>query len=226
MRQFDRFKEAAWFPKEDETIMIGGAGGIGSWLAIFLTRAGFKPTIYDFDIIEEHNLGGQLFRKSDIGNYKVNALQNIIADFSGTRINAFTDRIDGDSPTHHFMFSAFDNMKARKDLFEVWKRSIEGCPVTPVFIDGRLEMEQLQIFCVTPDKILDYEKQLFDDSEVEDAPCTMKQTSHSAAMIATLMTAFFTNHMTNIYERDVVRDVPFYYEFFIPLALTNNDLTD
>ena len=28
-----------------------------SWLTFFLVRAGFKPTVYDFDIIEEHNLG-------------------------------------------------------------------------------------------------------------------------------------------------------------------------
>lgn len=223
-QQFNRFKDAAWFPKENETVMIGGAGGIGSWLTIFLARAGFSPIVYDFDLIEEHNLGGQLFRQVDIGTNKAHALFKIIQEFSNQDISTIAERITENSPSHHFSFSAFDNMKARKDLFETWKRSIEGCPVTPIFIDGRLEMEQLQIFCVTPDRIEAYEQQLFDDSEVDDAPCTMKQTSHSAAMIASLMTAFFTNHMTNIYEREVVRDIPFYHEFFIPLALTNNDI--
>lgn len=223
-QQFDRFKDAPWFPKVNETVMIGGAGGIGSWLTLFLTRAGFVPFVYDFDTIEAHNLGGQLFRPSDIGSSKVRAIHNIISEFTGQSITTINERITATSPAHHFMFSAFDNMQARKDLFEIWKRSIATCPVTPIFIDGRLEMEQLQIFCVTPDKIDDYQAQLFDDAEVEDAPCTMKQTSHSAAMIATLMTAFFTNHMTNIYEREVVRDVPFYHEFFIPLALTNNQI--
>lgn len=218
----NRFKDAPWFPERDELIMIGGAGGIGSWLTFFLTRAGFKPSVYDFDIIEEHNLGGQLFRKQDVGKNKVTALYQIIKDYCGEEINTFTDKIDEDSPTHHFMFSAFDNMKARKDLFEVWKQSIEGCPVTPIFIDGRLTMEQLQIFCVTPATMDEYENEhLFDDSEVEDAPCTMKQTSHSAAMIASHMVGSFTNHITNIYEREVVRDVPFFYEFFIPVTYTH-----
>ena len=220
-QQFDRFKDAPWFPQRDELVMIGGAGGIGSWLAFFLTRAGFKPTIYDFDVIEEHNVGGQLFRNSDVGLPKVSALFNIIKEFCGSEINTFNERIDENSPTHYFMFSAFDNMRARKDLFEVWKKSIPNCPVTPIFIDGRLTMEQLQIFCVTPDKIEEYEQNhLFDDSEVEDAPCTMKQTSHSAAMIASHMVGSFTNHITNIYEREIIRDVPFYYEFFIPVTLT------
>ena len=93
----------------------------------------------------------------------------------------------------------------------------------PIFIDGRLEMEQLQIFCVTPDKMEEYEKTLFDDAIVEDLPCTMKQTSHSAAMIASLMTSFFTNHITNVREGMIVREVPFYHEFFIPMGLTNNN---
>ena len=223
-QQFDRFKDAPWFPKNDETVMVGGAGGIGSWLVNFLTRAGFKPVVYDFDIIEEHNLGGQLFRKTDIDKQKVTALYDIIKEFCGEEIITFNERITINSPHHHFMFSAFDNMNARKDLFAIWKKNVATCPVTPVFIDGRLEMEQLQIFCVTPDRISQYEEHLFDDSEVADAPCTMKQTSHSAAMIASLMTAFFTNHMTNIYERNTSRDVPFYYEYFIPMNLTINDV--
>jgi molybdopterin/thiamine biosynthesis adenylyltransferase len=220
-QQFDRFKDAPWFPERDELVMIGGAGGIGSWLTFLLVRAGFKPTIYDFDVIEEHNIGGQLFRTDDIGIRKVDALHRIIKDYCGEEINTFSEMITDESPSHYFMFSAFDNMKARKDLFEVWKKSIDGCPVTPVFIDGRLVMEQLQIFCVTPDKIEQYEtKYLFDDAEVEDVPCTIRQTSHSAAMIASHMVAFFTNHITNIYEREVVRDVPFFYEYFIPVSLT------
>lgn len=220
-QQFDRFKDAPWFPDREEIVMVGGAGGIGSWLTFFLVRAGFRPTVYDFDVIEEHNLGGQLFRPNDIGSLKVNALSDIIHKFCGEQINTVSDAINAESPTHYFMFSAFDNMKARKDLFEVWKRSIENCPVTPIFIDGRLEMEQLQIFAITPENMNQYEQEhLFDDSEVEDAPCTMRQTSHSAAMIASHMVAIFTNHITNIYEREVVRDVPFFYEHFIPVTLT------
>ena len=222
-QQFDRFKDAIWFNKENpELVKIGGAGGIGSWLTFLLVRAGFKPFVYDFDTIEEHNVGGQLFREQDIGKTKTIALNHIINTFCGTSITAFNQKVDQNTATHYFMFSAFDNMKARKDLFEVWKKSHENCPITPIFIDGRLLAEQLQIFCVTPDTMELYETDhLFDDSLVEDAPCTLRQTSHSAAMIASLMVAFFTNHITNIYEREIMRNVPFYYEYFIPLNITD-----
>lgn len=219
--QQDRFKDAPWFPQRTELVMVGGAGGIGSWLTFFLAKAGFTPTIFDFDKVEEHNLGGQLFRQSDIGKSKVSAVSEIVWDFCGVDISHSDSRIDTNSPTNPYMFSAFDNMQARKDLFTVWKRSHENCTVIPIFIDGRLLMEQMQIFCVTPENMEEYEREhLFNDSEVEDEPCTLKQTSHTAAMIATHMIGFFTNHITNIYERETIREVPFYYEYFVPINLT------
>ena len=56
------------------------------------------------------------------------------------------------------------------------------------FIDGRLTAEQLQIYCVKYQDIERYRTEaLFSDSDVPDAPCTMKQTSHVAAMIASYM---------------------------------------
>lgn len=222
VQQSNRFKDAAWFPEQVEEVIIGGAGGIGSWLTMFLVRAGFSPTVFDFDRVEEHNLGGQLFRQSDIGATKVSSVLNIVKEFTGDDVSIIDGRYQDDSMFHRYMFSAFDNMDARKTMFNSWKKSIANSVVTPVFIDGRLEMEQLQIFAVTPDRIEEYENEhLFSDAEVEDAPCTMRQTTHSAAMIASLMVGIFTNHISNIYLGEKVRTVPFKYEFYIPGMLTN-----
>ena len=69
--------------------------------------------------------------------------------------------------------------------------------------------------------IADYH--LFDDTEVQDAPCTMKQTSHSAAMIASHMVGFFTNHMTNNAVEEKDRTVPFFWEYFIPINYINEE---
>jgi len=57
---------------------------------------------------------------------------------------------------------------------------------------------------------------LFDDSEVEDEPCTLKQTTHMAAMIASYMTGFFTNFIVNVKEKDEVRQVPNLHSFYLP----------
>lgn len=219
-----RFKDAPWFPKEEEYVVIGGAGGIGSWLSLLITRAGWVPVVYDFDTIEEHNMGGQLFGKSHINKTKVDALKEVISDFTDVLIMPLNEKVTVDTPSHNFMFSAFDNMKARKDMFESWKKGLsdEEYKKTAIFIDGRLTMEQLQIFCVTPENMETYEKEhLFNDTEVEDAPCTLKQTSHSAAMIGSHMVGFFTNHITNLRAEDKVRQVPFMWEYFIPVNYVN-----
>lgn len=218
--QRDRFKGAPWFPQQEEIVVVGGAGGIGSWLTFFLTRAGFRPLLYDFDSVETHNLSGQLFRQEDIGKYKVDAVASIINTFDGGQVDIMNSAFTKDSPSHHFMFSAFDNMAARRVMFEKWKESIPNHTVAPIFIDGRLELEQMQIFCVTADKLEEYEKHLFDDSLVEDAACTARQVSHTAAGIAFHMVNLFTNHITNIYKRKKLASVPFYYEYFGPAALT------
>ena len=53
-----RFGDAPWMEgMSDRFATIGGAGGIGSWLALLLSRMGIQIQSFDFDIIEEHNIG-------------------------------------------------------------------------------------------------------------------------------------------------------------------------
>ena len=223
-----RFKDAPWFPKEEMYLIVGGAGGIGSWTSMLLARAGFFPIVYDFDILEEHNMAGQMYPTSMVDKPKVEALKILCKDFADTDIDIYNEKITEDTMSHKYVVSAFDNMEARKNMFASWCKVVEewredGGSDTPIFIDGRLRAEQMQIFCVTPNRIEAYKEHLFDDSEVEDAPCTLKQTSHSAAMIASHMVGFFTNHITNIVEGDTVRSVPFMWEYFIPINYLNEE---
>lgn len=219
-----RFKDAPWYPKEKTFLLIGGAGGIGSWTSLLLARAGFSPMVFDFDLIEEHNLGGQLYSRSMITEKKAYALQTVIKQFSDEDITAFDEKVTEETLTHPFVISAFDNMEARKVMFKKWVDTYGSTPGA-IFIDGRLQAEHMQIFCVTGGVDIDsircqklYEEEyLFNDSEVKDAPCTMKQTSHAAAMIASHIVGFFTNFYTNMVEKDSTRAVPFKWEYFIPM---------
>ena len=216
-----RFQGLDWYSQDNApVVVVGGAGGIGSWLSFFLARANFNVTLSDFDTVEEHNIGGQLFKRSQIGKYKAEAVGRNVSEFSTNTINAQIVKITEETATHEFMFSAFDNMDARRAMFKVWKRSWNNMN-RPIFIDGRLNAEQFQIFCVTPENADEYERiHLFNDSEVEDAPCSAQQTTHTAAMIAGHMVGFFTNHITNINLREEVREIPFMYEYFTPMNLT------
>ena len=146
--RFNRFKDAEWFLESKATVLVGGAGGIGSWVCFLLARAGFKIYVCDFDMIEAHNLGGQLYSKVDIGKYKVDALAKIIEDFCDETISKSYNKIDENSMTAPLVISAFDNMKARLDMFNSWQK-VYGNNPKAIFIDGRLLAEQLYIYCIT-----------------------------------------------------------------------------
>lgn len=219
------FRGLPWFDLATSSfVSIGGAGGIGSWLTLFLSRAGVKSYVYDFDTVESRNLGGQLYMIDAIGMAKVNALAKVIDNFSSLNyMNAKMQLVEASTPVSSYCFSAFDNMKARRDMFTAWKRKVSTSGVDAyksIFIDGRLEAEFFQIYCVTPNRMERYEATLFDDSEIMETACSVKQTSHVAAMIGSFMTSFFTNHLTNISEGMKVREVPFKYEIFLPLITT------
>lgn len=217
----DRLKDAVWLRYSKPYILVAGAGGIGSWTTLFLARAGLAPFLVDFDTIEVHNMGGQMFSKDQIGKSKVSAVQENVKKFCDKEIVIFEERVGTD---YHnmgpFVVAAFDNMEARKNLSEAWYKSCGDNPEA-LFIDGRLTAEQIQIICVTPDKYERYKKEyLFSDSEVEDTICTFKQTSHAAALIGAHITGFITNHFSNLVEGNKSRAVPFFWEYYIPINLT------
>lgn len=221
--QHNRFKGLPWFPKEDIMVLVGGAGGIGSWVTFFLARAGFKPIVYDFDTLEEDNLSGQLYPKAFIGQKKVVALAEVCRQFSDEAILVMEDEIDEKSPTHTYAIAAFDNMKARKDMFKAWYNEHSK---DSIFIDGRLEAEQFFIYCVTAENTDKYMRILEEetDASIPEANCTERQTSHMAAGIAWAIVSFFTNHITNVMDGSDMRVVPFRFECFMPLAYMELEL--
>jgi hypothetical protein len=183
--------------------------------------------VCDADIIEAHNLGGQFFAVADIGQYKVSALFEHIKTFTGVGIYIEKSMIDSDSTTSPICISGFDNMAARKVFYANWRAQLEGLTFKErqecIFIDGRLLAEQFQIFTIRGDdteRMQEYqEKFLFEDSEVGEALCTSKQTSHVAAMIGTYITSILTNHMTNLNFKKALRAVPFQIEIHTPILM-------
>jgi len=62
-----------------------------------------------------------------------------------------------------------------------------------------------------------YESELFDDGEVEEAPCSLKATSHCGAFIASLMVSNFNNLITNQVLGFEGRITQFRTDFELPL---------
>lgn len=229
-----RFKDALWYNKQPN-IIIGGAGGIGSWMTYFVCKANYPVTVYDYDTVEAHNLGGQLFLADSIGKLKVEALADMICEFNDVNHQLFIKNEKITENTNYnvshyraptIFISCFDNMEARKAFFNGFVR-FNDSPIK-YFIDGRLLMEQMRIYCIQNTNMNQIEnyvlEHLFDDSEVDDLPCSMKQTSHSAAMIASHMMGFLTNIITNVYNfnNEQMFKVPYMWDYVIP----NNLITE
>lgn len=227
--QYGRVKGAQWFPllyKRD--IMILGQGGISSWVSLLLSRIGSNLHTFDMDIFEDHNMTGQMVGRTGLGMNKAEAIKQVIADFSPDCEVYTNGEYAEDSPTNDIVICGFDNMKARKIAFGKWRAMLKAIEkkdkANCFFQDGRLLAEQLQIFSIPgdrPDLIERYEKEhLPDDSQVMEAECTFKQTSHCAAMIASHMVGFLTNWASNLKIEPKIRAVPFFYEYFIPINYT------
>lgn len=236
-----RFKGASWYG-HPQSIIIGGAGGIGSWLTFLLARQGHDLNVFDFDTVSELNIGGQLYPVSQIGEFKVKALNKFCEDFAAHSISQYNEKFTNESFAGKVMVSAFDNMEARKVMFNSWLEYYKDVIASEeatlgvdsstgmaenkefIFIDGRLNAETAEFFCVTD--LASAERWLqtwFPDEKVEDAPCTFKATSHCAALLASMMVGAINNFVANR-RADDMRSVPFKTSIWLPtMTITSED---
>lgn len=218
-----RFSGADW-ASELRDIVLVGTGGIGSWLALNLSRIGHSLNLFDMDMVDETNVtGGQMFRKTDIGKPKVGAVMQTCRDFGCTnRILTIVDRYAKNYGVLPITITGLDNMAARKTVFEAWKESISqepGLQAGALLLDGRLTTEMFEVLAVQwkPEQLEEYEKDyLFSDDEAEILDCTNKQSTFSAMGIASLMTATLCNFLTNRKLGMDFREVPFYQRIYYP----------
>lgn len=188
-------------------IVVVGAGCIGSWLSLLLTKEGYDIILFDNDRIECHNLKNQLYKHEDLGLLKTQGIQNVINEFCRVKINTFNERVTSKSLYSSYMISAVDNMESRKIVFDLWCQSEQK-----LLIDGRLHKDQLQIFCVMPKTSEKYKSSLYEDKELPDEKCEIS--SHLGSLIASHMVNFLNNYQIT------QKLVPYYFEYYLPLNLT------
>lgn len=211
-----RFNSAEWFLEiSSKDVLIGGIGGIGSWLAFLLARTNVRTLrLYDPDSVEQVNMAGQFFSSEDMGRNKAFAVNTHLRTFANFYRTYCYGRAVTSSDYYPIMMCGFDNMAARKEFFESWI-SHDTDPEGSLFIDGRLSAECFQVFCIQKDdpKAIDVyrSRYLFSDSEADATVCSYKQTSFMANMIAATMVNLFVNWCAC--KAGGFRPVPFFVEF-------------
>ena len=224
----DRFKDAVWLNYTAPLTLIG-VGGIGSWVGLLLYKMGYKLDIFDFDKLEEVNIGSQLYPLSSCGSYKINAFNDVLNFFNSKDSSSVIGRIsrfDKDTPINSIVICAVDNMETRELSSALWfeegnKAEWKG---TWLFIDGRMDAETMEVFTLTcAEDYMKYREHLFPDSDVEHAPCSFKATPYTSALIASRITSCIVNHITNCLDTTSKRSVPFYIHEIIPLMLSETN---
>jgi len=164
---------------------IFGAGSIGSIMATQLAKTGFKDiTLYDYDTVDEDNIGSQEYRLSHIGMKKTEAIQNLLKEDYGFEVAAVEGKITEETvitpEENTIYFCAFDSLEGRnlvwnklKDFPVVWGESRIGLTAQRFyFVDLRNRDE---------DWIKEYEKQLDPKGPRTELKCGEKGTYSSNA---------------------------------------------
>ena len=122
---------------------IIGCGSVGSTVAELLARLGItKFALYDFDIVEPHNIANQMFAYSDIKSKKVDAVKRIITSINPDTSNAIEIFPDGYSNQRlgGYVFLCVDNIDLRR---EICKNNRLNRSIKAVF-DFRTRLEDAQ----------------------------------------------------------------------------------
>lgn len=172
-------------PKEQKNkIVIIGAGSTGSFITLNLAKLGFeKIKVIDFDKVESANIPNQFYREKDVGELKVVALQEIVKDFTGTKIETETIKIDKDYNFNvdldTIVIFCLDNIPTRKVIFE----KLKNIPIK--LIDTRMGGEGYQIYvidCDNDNDIKRYEERL--KGKTKETTCGEKSIIYTILSIA------------------------------------------
>jgi molybdopterin/thiamine biosynthesis adenylyltransferase len=168
-------------------IAIIGAGSIGSWTALCLGKLGCSNiTVFDFDRVEEHNVGSQIYKESDEGDIKVEALQkrlSFLLENDIVTVNAKWTK-EQDLSEYKVIIAAVDNITCRKELFEHLKGTQK------FFVDARMASNTIEIYTAymeVPECLKAYEATLFEEKDTLPIPCSERSVAYNVFVVAGLI---------------------------------------
>ena len=195
--------QSVFTPSEhDYPIHIIGAGATGSRIFASLIDLGVTNIkVYDFDVVESHNLANQIYTAADVNAMKVDACRNYAANKLGvephalpTEMEFVADKITGASiragmhiRSGGVVFILTDTMQSRKALFKALIAPHEAGVAGPgrsqsadvpfLIIETRMGSTHGNVFTINP---YDFEQRaawlntLVDDTDednIELSPC-------------------------------------------------------
>lgn len=184
-------------------IHVIGIGGIGSALIHPLAKLGI-PELHLWDPdpeIEPHNLPAQsVYRPSDLGRPKIEAALDFLCrqEITDTcKVVGHAEAVNESTPLTGVVISGVDSMRSRQAIWKTvhWKAGEWNTDV-PLYMDGRIGGEQLQLLTLNPSDPLDsewYEGEcLFGDEDGADDLCAERTT----IQVPTVLAGYIISHLT------------------------------
>ncbi len=177
-------------------ITIVGAGAIGSYTTLALAKLGFcNLEVWDDDVVDDVNVGVQLYGPRDIGQHKVNALARIIEEQTAVELKCHRTKAQRDV-NGRIIIMAVDSMVARKTLWENNRPEL--------FIDARMAIEFALLFAMKPGDKQDakaYRASLYTDESAVQERCTLKATTYTAMLIGGMVAKTVKDYLASKGER-------------------------
>ena len=125
----------------DFSVVLCGAGALGSNLADTLVRQGFNQLrVIDFDRVEQHNTNTQIYGADDIGAFKTDVLANRLFRSVGVEIDVVRKELQQRNARKFLrgadlVVDTFDNSQSRADVQDQCRDSNTACVHVGLFAD-------------------------------------------------------------------------------------------
>jgi len=180
-------------------IAIVGTGAIGSFVAMALTKMGFKHmTCWDPDKIEPHNLANQMFPLSAVGQRKAIAVRELVKQFSGEDITTLALKATGEKMIEYLgkgehsgpviVILAVDSLDVRKQIAEAFFGKYGY-----YLIDPRMGARTYRVMAMQAwDGVerVAYERTFVPDADAVQEPCGQKSIIYTVLGVAAEVCSF------------------------------------
>ena len=180
---------------EQAQVHIFGQGTVGSNAAVEIARLGVSHQhLYDFDVVEGHNLPSQRF---DINHLETNKAMAVAAQLTSLtndkakRVKTHTTKVEGPVMVQGIAILAVDTMKSRR---EIWEKSLRPNGEVELVLDFRMRANLLQCYAFAP-RDERYDAVLFSDEDADPAPCGGRTVSYTGAFIGAFAANYVRKHI-------------------------------
>ena len=163
--------------------------------------------VWDDDRVESQNVPSQVYRPSDVGRLKVEALKDYAErEELDTKIIPHAEAVTETTKLRGIVVSCVDSMASRK---AIWG-AVHFKSRIPIYFDGRVGEDQVNLYMVRPSDPVNFDEyvkcDLYDDNDVPDLPCGQESGVHTAFKLAAYVAHMLALHQQGKLPKSSIRD--------------------